>query len=162
VAAYDYDTVAQWFDEARFYDDHGTLQFRAEMQETGRGFKGRLYDDTGVPLLNHQDLVVPSAGVVQPNPEQDFTMAADQNRLLVFLISFAAGGAHDSELVAPDGTRHGAQAMDAVVRPLYDDSNVFLLPGQAGTWHVTTAGAGVFAAGGFVQAYGLRERAIDL
>jgi hypothetical protein len=161
VATYDYDTATQWFNEARFYDNEGTLQFIVEMQETGRGFKGRLYDDSGALLLTQEDYVIPPAGIVQPNPTKDFTMAADQNRLLVFLVSFAAGGAHDSELVAPDGTRHGAQAMDAVAFPLYNDSNLYLLPGQAGTWHVTTVGAGV-AAGGFVQAYGLHERAIDL
>ncbi|MEA3202708.1 MAG: hypothetical protein QOI63_374 [Thermoplasmata archaeon] len=167
VAAYDYDTATQWFDEARFYDDQGKVQFRVEMQETGRGFKGHLYDDTGVALLNHASMVgvdpgAPTAPMVQPNPAQDFTMAADQNRLLVFLVSFAFAGAHDSELVAPDGTRHGAQAVNGVL-PGFDhnDSNLFLLPGQAGTWHVTTNGAGVVA-GGFVAAWGLHERAIDL
>ncbi|MFO1535664.1 MAG: hypothetical protein ABR586_08370 [Thermoplasmatota archaeon] len=162
VAEYDYDSETEWFNEARFYDDSGTLVFRAEMQETHRGFTGRLYDDTGVLLLNHQDLVVPTAGVVQPNPAQDFTMAADQNRLLVFLISFAVGGAHHAELVAPDGSRHAAQSVDAVAMPVLNDSGVLLLPGQAGTWRVASAGAGLIVAGGFIQAYGLHERVIDL
>jgi hypothetical protein len=162
VATYDYDTKTQWFNEALFYGDDGTLQFRLEMQETGRAFKGRLYDDTGAFLMDHEDLVVPSAGVVQPSPPQDFAMAADQNQLLLFLISFAAGGGHDSEVIAPDGQRFGAQAFDGVVAPFYNDSRVLVVPGQAGTWHCSTAGAGALVAGGVIQAYGLHERVIDL
>jgi hypothetical protein len=162
VAAYDYDSATQWFNEARFYDEAGGLQFRIEMQETGHGFKGRLFDDVGSLLLNHQDLVVPAAAIAQPTPPEEFAMAADQNRLLLFLISFAAGGGHDSEVVAPDGTRYGAQAFDAAVSPISNDSRLLLVPGQAGTWRSVAAGAGVFVAGGYIGAYGLRERAIDL
>jgi hypothetical protein len=162
VASYDYDTGTQWFNEALFYNATGAVQFRLEMQETGRGFKGTTYDDSGVQILDHQDLIVPTAQVVQPNPSVDFTMTADQNRLLMFIVSFAAGGGHDTEVIAPDGHRYGTQAFDAVLFPLYNDSNLFIVPGQPGTWHTTSAGAGVFVAGGVIQAWGLHERAIQV
>ncbi|HEX2066319.1 MAG TPA: hypothetical protein VHI93_05845 [Candidatus Thermoplasmatota archaeon] len=162
LARYDYDAHTQWFNDATFYGQDGKPDFTVQMQETGRGFKGRLYDDTGVPLLNHFSLLAPAAGEAQPRPSADFMMAADQNRLLVFLFSFAAGGAHDSELIAPDGTRHSALSVDAVAAPVHDDGRILLLPGQAGTWRVATAGAGAFAAGAYVAAYGLHERTIDL
>lgn len=163
VAEYDYDVETEWFREARFYDDSGTLQFLVQMVETGTGFTGRLYDNSaGKMLLSHQDFIVPAEGVVQPAAPQEFTMAAGQNRLLVFLFSFAFGGAHDSELIAPDGTRHGAQSFDGVLAPFYNDSRILLLPGQAGTWHAASAGAGAFAAGGFIQTFGMHERVIEL
>ncbi|HUR62316.1 MAG TPA: hypothetical protein VM286_08155 [Candidatus Thermoplasmatota archaeon] len=162
VASYDYDPGTQWFNEALFYNATGQVQFSLLMQQTGRGFKGTTYDDSGVQLLDHQDLVVPAGGVAQPNPKKEFTMTAEQNRLLAFIISFAAGGGHDAEIVAPDGHRYGSQAFDAVLFPLYNDSQVLIAPGQAGTWHTTSAGAGVFVAGGVIQAWGLKERAIEV
>jgi hypothetical protein len=163
VAQYDYDTGTQWFDRALFYDANGTLLFRVEMQETGKGFHGRAYDDTGVLLATAVDLLVPAGQVVQPNPTSTFTMGHEHNRLLAFLISFAGAGFHDTEIVAPDGTRYGAQAIDAAQpSPLYDDSRALLAPGVAGDWRITMEGVGAFASGGVVLAYGITEKAIDV
>lgn len=162
VSSYDYDVGTQWFDQALFYNETGGVAFRLEMQETGRNFKGTTYDDAGVQLISRMDVIAPPTVMQPTSGPQDFTMAADQNRLLLFVISFAAGGGHDTEVIAPDGKRYGTQAFDAVLFPLYNDSNLFLVPGQAGTWHTSSAGAGVFVAGGVIQAWGLHERAITV
>lgn len=167
-ARYDYVPAIGWMSRATFYDilaDEETPQFILETSQVGTGYRGPYFDSTGDVLSTHFNLLVPTAPA-PPNPTSSFPVTEAHTQVLAFMFSFAAAGAHDTELVAPDG-RHwtSSQASDQDGNGLHSigpvDGLVFA-PAVAGDWRVVTAGAGVFVAGGGLQAYGITQRAGQL
>ncbi|MHB1260495.1 MAG: hypothetical protein ACYC2H_02140 [Thermoplasmatota archaeon] len=163
-ARYDYVPTIGWMSHATFYDvlseeGEAVPQFILELSDSGAGYTGPFFESTSDVLSTHFNLFVPTSPT-PPSPTSSFPMTAAHTHLFGFLFSFAAAGAHDSELVAPDGRHWGSSAVS-------DGNSVFLtptssglifVPAAPGDWHVFTAGAGAFAAGGGIQAYGVTQR----
>ncbi|HJQ93230.1 MAG TPA: hypothetical protein VJ874_02970, partial [Candidatus Thermoplasmatota archaeon] len=163
-ASYDYVPAIGWMSRATFYDlaaAEETPQFILETSQAGSDYSGVYFDSVGDVLSTHFNLFVPTAPA-PPNPHSTFPVAESHTQVLAFIFSFAAAGAHSTELVAPDG-RHwvSAQASDQAGGTLHSiapvDGLVFA-PAVAGDWRVVTAGAGAFVAGGGLQAYGITQR----
>lgn len=163
-ARYDYVPAIGWMSRATFYDitaDEESPQFILETSQVGTGYNGPYFDSVGDVLSTHFNLLVPTAPA-PPNPTSTFAVTEGHTQVLAFMFSFAAAGAHGTELVAPDG-RHwtSSQASDQDGNGLHSigpvDGLVFA-PAVAGDWRVVTAGAGVFVAGGGLQAYGITQR----
>ena len=163
-ARYDYVPAIGWFSRATFYDlaaEEETAQFILETSAVGADYSGVYYDSVGDVLSTHFNLIVPTAPA-PPNPTSTFAVTESHTQVLAFIFSFAAAGAHNTELVAPDGrTWMSFQASDQdggsldSIGPV--DGLVFA-PAVAGEWRVMTVGAGAFVAGGGLQAYGITQR----
>ncbi len=161
-ARYDYVPAVGWMSQATFYDilsEEEVPQFILELSDSGTGHTGPFFESTADVLSTHFNLFMPTQPA-PPNPTSSFAMTSAYTHFFGFLFSFAAAGGHDTELVAPDGRHWGTSAVS-------DGSSVFLtptssglifVPAAAGDWHVMTAGAGAFAAGGGIQAYGVTQR----
>lgn len=161
-ARYDYVAAIGWMSQATFYDvlsEEETPQFILELSDSGTGYTGPFFESTSDVLSTHVNLFVPTSPT-PPNPASSFTMTADHTHFFGFMFNFAAAGAHGTELVAPDGrhwdTVYAADASGGAVNPL--DPGLIFVPAAAGDWHVTTAGAGAFAAGGGIVAFGVTQR----
>lgn len=161
-ARYDYVPTVGWMSQATFYDvlsEEEAPQFILELSDSGMDYTGPFFESTSDVLSTHFNVFVPTAPA-PPNPTSSFPMTSAHTHLFGFLFSFAAAGGHNSELVAPDGRHWSSSAVS-------DGSSVFLtptssglifVPAAPGDWHVVTTGAGAFAAGGGIQAYGVTQR----
>ncbi|MES2154473.1 MAG: hypothetical protein V4510_04990 [bacterium] len=164
VATYDYDAKTHWFSEMRVYDtakDSTPDQWVARIVSEAHAYDytGPYFDDTGDVLLQFQNVQVP--GVV-PTPSASFTMTADQNKLLMIRVTFAADGAQETTVLDPN--------MDPATKAIYHQEaygassqsvSTDLFHGIPGTWQVVSTGGGV-ATGSIVFAYGIHERAGSL
>jgi hypothetical protein len=161
-AQYDYVPAVGWMSRATFYDvlqAEETPQFILEMSATGRDYSGPFFESTSDVLSTHTNVFIPTAPA-PPNPTSGFTMTAAHTHFFGFAFDFAAGGAHSTEIVAPDG-RHWESSMvsDGGSMTLSPASTgLIFVPAAVGDWHVTTVGAGAFVAGGGIQAYGVTQR----
>ncbi len=160
VAKYDYSATNHWFSEARIYDtakDSAPDEWvvRIVTEEHGFNFRGPYYEDTGDVLLSYENVQTPGA---TPTPTASFTMTAEQNKLLLLRVTFAADGAQETTILDPN--------MDATTKTIYHQEaygaegqtvTTDLVVGIPGTWQVVGTGAGV-ATGSLVYAYGIHER----
>ncbi|HUR26351.1 MAG TPA: hypothetical protein VM327_10105 [Candidatus Thermoplasmatota archaeon] len=167
-ARYDYVPAIGWFSRATFYDvaaTEETPQFILETSQVGQDYRGPYFDSVGDVLSTHFNLLVPTAPS-PPNPTSTFAVTESHTQVLAVMFSFAAAGAHTTELVAPDG-RHWTsfQASDqdgGNLDSIGPAGGLVFVPAVAGDWRVVTAGAGAFVAGGGLQAYGITQRAGQL
>ncbi|MEA3189528.1 MAG: hypothetical protein QOD77_110 [Thermoplasmata archaeon] len=160
IAQYDFDNATGWFTEARFYSEEGDLQFHITLKEKAATFQGTLYDATGDFLFQADFAAEP--GTFGGQPTAQFSPDADHTHILAFPYAYAAGGASASTLVAPNGTAYPlhtdpAQAVDGT------GTGAFLVvPAAPGNWEFATVGAGAFAWGGGVQAFGISARVLTV
>lgn len=161
-ARYDYVPAVGWMSRATFYDvqsEEEASQFILELSASGQGYSGPYFESTGEVLSTHFNFLVPTAPTA-PNPTSTFMMTEAHTHFFGFMFNFAAGGAHGTELVAPDGrhwdTVYAADPNGGAVNPF--DPGLIFEPATAGEWRVVTAGAAAFAAGGGIQAYGITQR----
>jgi hypothetical protein len=156
---YDYKPETGWFSEFRSYSltaegDEPVEAFTIKTEDQGTGFTGAYFSSVGDLLVNTQTLVHPGstglpAGTLAFSPESAHT------DVFGILFSFAAAGAHSTQLVAPDG-QHWATAgagdpdgNQVGVTPV-PGGTLVLTPTQPGDWHVNVGGAGLVAGGGAI------------
>lgn len=167
-ATYDYVPAVGWMSRATFYDlaaEGEVTQFILEMSAMGSTYSGPYYDTTGDVLSTHFNLFVPTAPAA-PNPQSSFMVTEAHTQVLAFPYSFAAAGTHTTGIVAPDGrhweSTYTADHAGTVLHSLGPVDGMVFEPAATGEWRVLTAGAGAFAAGGGVLAYGTTQQAKTL
>lgn len=146
-----YDPATGWFSSLNLYDiDPGQeeLEIGFTAANTGTNYTGPYFLHTAKLLLELVDGSGfdddPTAGgqpYAQTQPQGSFTMAADTT-LYGWVETGSFVGVRQAVLLAPDGTVRRAEAvgaMDGDWNGAYFDE-----PGQAGDWHLATAGAGAF------------------
>lgn len=154
---YDYQPATGWFSEMRTYAPSGEggapeLVYTITETGNGRGYTGPVFHATGEMLVNLQPLFHPGSSDL-PTSSAQFT-TGDATHVFALLFSFGAGGAHHTQMVAPNGTAWTATgAGDPDGGPLPLPPNVpsgvqVLTPALAGGWRVDLAGGGVVAGGG--------------
>lgn len=160
-ATYDYQPAIGWFSEYKAFDpkDPDPTHYNVRMvdESHGQGWSGTYYTAKADRLLYSVTTVVPPAGQVNENTNPTFTVASSHTDVLAIPFAFAAPGAANTELVAPDG-RHwesyvvADQNGNALAQA---QPGLLFVPAAAGTWSCSTAGAGGFAFGGGCFAWGV-------
>ena len=159
AARYDYDVKSGWMSDAFYYDNEEQLAFRVQRLAAGTGHTGTVYDDTGAMAASTFTAVSPF--FLAPAPAMQFPVPGGNTHLLTILFAFADNGGSQAGLVAPDGSHYEAVAAYANGIPLHDSSMMVLAPAVEGTWTFESGGAGVVAGGG-MQAWAIKERAIQV
>jgi len=152
-ARYDYDPEVGWFTEFFGYEggeDPEAWMYRIRLEGHQPDWSGTWYRSEGELVVQHLNILVPPAGYVQPAVATSFQLRPDATHFMGLLFSFAEGGAHDAQVVAPDGTRHHATVAGGAGIYHADGANIVQVEAQPGTYHVSTVGAGAVAAGGGV------------
>jgi hypothetical protein len=159
-ARYDYRPDLGWFSEYRTFNPSGNpavYQLRIVNEGQGLGWSGTYYTAKADLLLSTVTAVSPPAAQVTPSTQNTFTVTTAQTQVLAIPFAFAAAGAAETELVAPDN-RHwesytvadqNGQALRAA------QPGLLFVPAAAGDWRCVTAGAGAIAFGGGCLAWGV-------
>lgn len=155
-AAYDFDARLGWFSTFTTYapGEDGAPEPVYTITNTGQGtgFSGPVFSATGDLLVNAQPLLHPGAPSA-PASLIAFEPDAGHTHVFAILFSFAAAGAHHTQMVAPDGqhweaTGTGDPDGNPVNPPGVSSGTQVLQPSQPGGWHVAFGGAGLVAGGG--------------
>lgn len=162
---YDYVPNLGWFGHLFLYEldgepeDDPSWYLHIMTMGAGNAWTGTAYVDEATQLVDHFNGVAPPF-LVEPNPHASFTVTDEATHLLAFAWSSAATGAHETMLVAPNGT---AYPLTAAAGPMGFSaaSQQILQPASPGQWELATAGAGQWAAGG-VSAWETVETAYTL
>ena len=163
IAKYDYDPALHWFSEFSLFDYRAPEpnptepRFRIVNSAHATGWNGTWYEATAALLLSKSFDQPAPPNVTQPDPSYTFPMAAEQDHLLAFPFAYAVAGAWATQVVAPDGRHYEVPAYGAPGGAGIADS--LYVKGAAGDWRVISQGAGAFAAGGGILAYGIKETA---
>ncbi len=151
-ARYDFDPAVGWFTSYEGYRGGSTTH--VTLKESKAGYAGKLYTAAGINLYG----VIKFAGGAPATPPVgvepgSFTMTSAMTHLMFLQFAFGAPGAGATQILAPDGTRFATfGAFDQNGATVAGDSaqTQQVVPAQAGPWQIDGSGAGVFA-----QGYGL-------
>jgi hypothetical protein len=155
-AYYDYQPGLGWFSEFRAYQGGEDLEnwtIRIVASGMDLDWSGTWYRADADLLLYHINLVVPTAPAA-PSPQASFDVTADYTHVQLLMFSFAETGAHDTQVIAPNGDRYQAVVAPVETAPHIPYNEIVQVPAQVGTWQAVTAGASPFVAGGGILAWG--------
>jgi hypothetical protein len=159
-AQYDYQPSIGWFSEYRGFDpkDPDPTHYNVRMvnEGMGQGWTGTYYTAKADFLLNTLVYVSP-AGASQEQPPSTFTITAQHTNVMAIPFVFAAAGASQAELVAPDNQHWDAYVVaDAMGAPVTQaQPGMVFVPAVPGDWRFETLGGGAFVGGGGCFAWGI-------